>query len=152
MLRRSGFDDAGGGFAYGPPSLATYRQLYRQVLAAYGQRCAFSGEPLPADLTHEQTIVPIRPRETGGPLHVTNYVALAEAMAAAFRAGHVGVGERYEFVIDEDQIDPATIRRFNRDGRMAQPADPAYRPDPRHLAFHLARIFGGGDGHEGEGP
>lgn len=121
-----------------------YEAVYRLVMSAYGYRCAFTGEQFARDLgvLHPHLeVVAIRPRQAGGPLAISNYLALEEHAARAFTAGRFLVGDDYRVNLpDPSALDPAI--RPHPGGYLLVPEDPLFRPDPAHLAFHRRMILG----------
>jgi hypothetical protein len=141
--RRQGFAEAAVPFRHETPSLETYALVHGQVAAAYGHRCAFTGQQGVVGVGPEPvlTIAVIRPRDLGGALHVTNFIALSDSAAAAFAAGHLTVGVAYELAADLSRIDPELLERLTPLGRMLLPEDRAFWPDPLALDFHRRMIF-----------
>ena len=140
-----------GGFGDGPQTgfaatepLEVYEAVYRLVMSAYGYRCALTGEQFAADfgLVHPHLeVVAIRPREADGPLSIDNYLALEEHAARAFRAGHFIVEDDYRVVVLGNAALDRAIRP-HASGRLLVPAEPLFRPNPAHLAFHRRMILG----------
>ena len=127
-------------------SLDEYEAIYRLVLSAYGYRCALTGERFMPDtgLLHPHlTVEAIRPREAGGPLDISNFMALEEHAAKAFRRGQVLIGDDYAIVIPRPEaIDRAVLVRINADRRLLVPAEAMFQPAPEHLAFHRRHAGG----------
>lgn len=137
------FDDVGAVFQHIPP-VESYQTIYRQVLAAYGYRCALTGqqfEILRSGLHPDLQVVAIRPREQGGPLHVSNFLCLDSAAERAFRLGHVIIANDYAIIADRRVLVAALADRIAPDARLHLPADPLYHPDPAHFAFHRNNVL-----------
>jgi len=119
-------------------SLADYQGLYRLVLTAYGYRCALTGERfLPeGGLIHPHLeAVAIRPRDSGGPLAITNYLAVEEHAGRAFRAGHIVIADDYRILLPEPhRLQPALARRLGE--KLFLPEETMFWPDREHLGFH----------------
>jgi len=136
-----GMEEFGVPFRHAP-SLDTYTAIHRQVLIAYEYRCALTGArfaPI-AGLHPFLSVVPIQPRELGGPLHVANFLPLSEAAARAFAADHFLIADDFSITVDHAVIDRTLASRI--EPRLRVPADPLYRPDPVHLAFRRRLILG----------
>jgi hypothetical protein len=126
------------------PSTETLRSLYSHVLRAYGYRCAMTGTYYgpPEDFLHDELgIVPIRPLIAGGALHVDNFLCLDTEAGAAFRAGRIAVGPRYELVVDLRHVHPGLLANLNRDGLLLRPEPGLSQPDPTAFAYHREFIF-----------
>jgi predicted restriction endonuclease len=124
------------------PGLDSYAALYRSVLVNYGFRCALTGAEAatgaPADGLQ---VCPIRPRDAGGALHVSNFLCLSPAADRAFAAGHLTVGPGLEIIVDLSRVDPELLQALNANGRLALPVDATGLPDTAALAFHRSHIF-----------
>lgn len=133
------------GFSTAPP-LEVYESVYRLVLAAYDYRCAVTGEQFQPDIgtIHPHLeVIAIRPRDAGGPLQVSNYLALEEHAARAFKAGLILVEDDYRVIVpDPHALPPALAMRLHAGGRLLVPAEPMFQPSPAHLAFHRRSILG----------
>lgn len=141
--RGGGFDEAAMPFVHdegspAAPRLATYGALSRAVLRNYGHACAMTGESSSghAGKLGEPALVPIRPRPQGGPVHVTNCIALAPAAGEALSLGHITVTDDFRLVADLSRIDPELLAQINPDGRLRVPEDETLRPARTHLAWH----------------
>lgn len=134
--------EAGARFEH-EPQLQVYVRLHEQVLRAYGYRCAFtSNRSLPDGVPDpEVSVVAIRPRQSGGPLHVTNYLALSNDAADAFERGYLTIGVHHELIADLSRVSPELLARLNPVGRMTLPADPDYWPDPVQTHYHRTSLF-----------
>ncbi|WDR04834.1 hypothetical protein PSQ90_10990 [Devosia rhodophyticola] len=139
-----GAQEAGAWFEQAP-ELGTHLAIYQQVLVAYGFRCALTGaafEPISQGVHGDLAVVAIRPRELGGPLHVSNFLSLSNAAASAFARGHWLIGDDYSVVTDRDVMAPAFAEKLDADGKLFLPKDRLYHPDRVQLAWHRTRILG----------
>jgi predicted restriction endonuclease len=127
------------GFAAGAP-LEVYEAIYRLVLMAYGYRCALTGEQFAPDvgLIHPHLeVIAIRPRKLGGPLEISNYLALEEHAARAFRNGIILIGDDYSVdVARPEALDRALAVRLHPGARLLVPEEAIFRPSPAHLAYY----------------
>lgn len=122
------------------PTVATYTAIRDQVLRAWRHQCAFTGT---ADRTgSELSIVAIRPRSDGGPLHVKNYLPMAVALEGAWRSGHFSVGEDHRILGDLYRLAPEDQDSMVALFKMLLPDDPKDYPDPELLAWHRLNVFG----------
>ena len=129
-----------GGFEAEP--LESYTGLFQSVLRHYGYRCALTGlEAGPVSAHSLLEVTPLRPRDAGGSLQVSNFLCLSAEAHRAFEAGHLTIGPGYEIIVDLSRLDPELLTRLNPDGRLALPSDPAAAPDPEGLAFHRSQVF-----------
>jgi predicted restriction endonuclease len=118
-----------------------YLEVRSEVLKRWGYRCAVTDTQFAGEAP-ELRLVPIRPRDRGGPLHAANYLPMVELAEHAWRAGAISVTETCEFVAVMDRLDPDLLAAMPPDGRLIVPEDPALRPDSAHLAWHRANVFG----------
>lgn len=134
------------GFDAGAP-LEAYEAIYRLVLMSYRYRCALTGEQFLPDvgIIHPHLdVVPIRPRALGGPLEISNFLALEEHAAKAFRAGIIEVEDDYRVVVTRpDALDRAVAVRLHPGGRLLVPDEALFRPSPAHLAYARRAHRGG---------
>ncbi|GEM_PF-2922161 len=138
--RPRGFRETQGRFVGATP--------FAGLFAAYGTRCAFTGEDLSAEAATD-------PR---GYLLNLSDDPLTEAWAAlvpacldavyAFEQRHLTLGPRYNFLVDLARISPEFLSRLNPSGRLRLPADPALHPPRAVLAPHLI-AFASGEAREG---
>lgn len=122
------------------PTEATYTAIRDQVLRVWRYRCAFTGRggapgaPL--------SIVAIRPRDRGGPLHVANYLPMVPDLERAWRLGHFSVGEDYRILGDLYRLAPEDQDRMVPLFKMLLPGDAKRYPDSDLLAWHRLNVFG----------
>jgi predicted restriction endonuclease len=122
----------------------TLRGLYSSVLADYEYTCAMTGVNfgVPQEFLHDAlAIAPIRPLDSGGKLHVSNFLCLENRAAHAFRAGHISVGPRLQLLVDLSRIDPELLESLNPIGRLNTPRVDVAMPDAEALAYHRAHVF-----------
>ncbi len=115
------------------------------VADAYGRMCAVTTEhSLPAlEAAH------IRRYADGGEHEIRNGLFLRADIHRLFDLGFVAVTPEYQFVVsDRLRTDYANGRvyyelqeRIQKAGRIHLPADPAFRPDPELLAWHMKERF-----------
>jgi hypothetical protein len=124
--------------------ISTYEAIYEEVLRRWNYRCAITGQQFsPSRRPHpDLSLVAIRPRELGGPLHVDNYLPMVALAAEAWRAGAIGVGEKGELLAVLDRLSPDLLEQMPLNGRLVVSSDPARQPAAEHLAFHRLNIFG----------
>lgn len=121
-------------------SLDNHLEFYRLALAAYNYRCAISGLQFsPQDkILHERLdVVPIHPRELGGPLEIGNALVLESSLAAAFGQGLISVADDFTLAVPRPDALTTAQRALIAPGRMLLlPKDPLFRPAAKHLHFH----------------
>ena len=122
------------------PTEATYMAIRDQVLRVWHHKCALTGT---ADSAGSSlSIVAIRPRNQGGPLHVGNYIPMVAELEGAWRAGHFSVGEDHRILGDLYRLAPEAQDSMVALFKMLLPDDPKDCPDPELLAWHRANVFG----------
>ena len=125
------------GFA---PSVESRVAFHRFALVVYGFRCAISGlrfEPSEGALHDRLEVVLIHPRESEGPLEISNVLVLESAVARAFGYGHVCVDDSDRVVIANPEALSDEVRPLVVAGRsLFLPDDPLFRPSRTHLHFH----------------
>jgi hypothetical protein len=126
------------------PPLQTFLKLHDQVLGAWGYRCAVTGQVFASrERPHPMLrLVPIRPRELGGPMHVSNYLPMIEMAERAWLSGAIGVTEDLDFVAVLNRLDPSLLEAMPRSGKLIVPDDPDQQPDQALLAWHFASMYG----------
>lgn len=119
-------------------------QVYRQVLDAYGWRCAVTGESFaPGPVLHPHLhLAFLRPRRQGGPVHVRNLIPLIKSAHAAWTSGTLSATADHRLVAVMRDLDLRLFDRIEKLGKLHLPRDERYWPDPAHLGFHLASVFG----------
>lgn len=122
--------------------LDAYLAVRAEVLRRWNYCCAITDMQFAAGEAPELRLVPIRPREMGGPLHASNYLPMVELAERAWLTGGLSVTEDLEFVAVMDRLDPDLLEAMPPDGKLVVPNDPALRPDAEHLAYHRTYVFG----------
>jgi hypothetical protein len=136
---RAGAAEAGTSFA-SVPTEATYVAIRDQVLRSFRHQCAFTGA---ADVPGARlSIVAIRPRADGGPLHVANYLPMVPGLERPWRSGHFSVGADYRILGDLYRLAPELQDSMVALFRMLLPDHAADYPNPDLLAWHRANVFG----------
>jgi len=132
-------DEAAATFA-SKPTEHTYKAIGSQVLRAWRHRCAFTGrnETIGAPLS----IVAIKPRDQGGPLHVGNYLPMTAELERAWRLGQFSVGEDFRILGDLYRLAPEDQDSMVALFKMLLPDDPKDYPDRELLAWHRLYVFG----------
>jgi hypothetical protein len=119
-----------------------YLAVRAEVLRRWNYCCAITDMQFARGEAPELRLVPIRPREQGGPLHASNYLPMVEIAERAWLTGSIAVTDDLEFVAVMDRLDPDLLAAMPPDGKLLVPADPALRPDAEHLAYHRTYVFG----------
>jgi len=131
--------EAAASFASAPTE-ATYTAIRDQVLRVWRHKCAFTGA---ADAPNSSlSIVAVRPRNEGGPLHVGNYIPMVAGLEGAWRRGHFSVGEDHRILGDLYRFAPEDQDSMVALFKMLLPDDPKDYPDPELLAWHRLNVFG----------
>lgn len=132
-------EEAIGSFA-SKPTAKTYQAIREQVLRVWRYQCAFTGTSDKAG--SELSIVAIKPRDLGGPLHVRNYLPIAVGLESAWRSGQFSVGEDHRILSDLYRLAPEIQDSMVALFKMLLPEDPRDYPDPELLAWHRTHVFG----------
>lgn len=132
-------DEAAASFA-SRPTEATYAAIRDQVLRVWRYQCAFTGTANTAGSS--LSIVAIRPRDQGGPLHVGNYLPMVADLERAWRAGHFSVGEDHRVLGDLYRLAPEDQDSMVALFKMLLPDDPKDYPSSELLAWHRLNVFG----------
>lgn len=144
ILRRGtgGIEEAQAAFAP-PTTIDTYLAIHDQVLRNWDYRCAVTGlhDPPRDGRKSRLEVTAIRPREFGGPLHVSNYLPLAPIAAHAFAHGVISVGHRLDIVAVQNRLEADLLEQMDSSGRLQVPAAPAAWPDFDHLTYHREHVF-----------
>lgn len=127
----------------------------RDVIAAYGGRCAISGFAVGSIATYQARRIldaaHIRPVSLAGPDHVTNGLALTPTLHRLFDEGLFTLAYAGHGL--ETLVSPRLERRMieSDDGRfripltdgllVALPAAVTQRPDPAQIAYHARHLF-----------
>lgn len=119
-----------------------YLAVRAEVLRRWNYCCAITDMQFASGEAQELRLVPIRPREMGGPLHASNYLPMVEIAERAWLTGGIAVTDDLEFVAVMDRLDPDLLAAMPPDGKLIVPNDPALRPDAEHLAYHRTYVFG----------
>jgi hypothetical protein len=135
VVRQSEADEANAAFA-STPTAATYAAIGDQVLRVWRHKCAFTGTD------SNLSIVAIRPRDQGGPLHVGNYIPMAAELERAWRSGHFSVGEDHRILGDLYRLAPEDQDSMVALFKMLLPDDPRDYPDAKLLEWHRLNVFG----------
>ncbi|MCP3971542.1 MAG: HNH endonuclease [Rhodobacteraceae bacterium] len=117
----------------------------RQVKAAYGGRCAFSGLMLRnGGGRPEVEAAHIRPVAHGGPDTVRNGLALSGTLHWMFDRGLIAVSEDLSLLVSHNKV-PGEVadRLLSPDRRLHLPQTTRHRPHPEYLRYHREMIFGG---------
>jgi len=133
------------------------RRFQRSILQAYGYRCAVSGfgYTSPAEFSSGRLVeaAHIRPVGAGhgGDDSVGNGIALTPSLHGLFDAGlfglrYVGTSLVLEVSPLLERVHLGTRETFShltlREGlEVALPENPAERPDPTHMTYHLKNVF-----------
>jgi putative restriction endonuclease len=120
------------------------RAFTRQIQAAYGQRCAFTGLRLiNGGGRSEAQAAHIRPVHDKGPDSVRNGLALSGTVHWMFDRGLISIADDYRILKASSLPSEDVNRLLNPTGRLLIP-DPEYlRPHPHFLRYHRESIFKG---------
>ena len=132
-------DEAAAGFA-SRPTEATYTAIQEQVLRVWRHKCAFTGRG--DEEGSRLSIVAIRPRDQGGPLHVGNYVPMAADLERAWRSGHFSVGEDHRILGDLYRLAPEDQDSMVALFKMLLPDEARNYPSAELLSWHRLNVFG----------
>lgn len=135
-----GVDEGVVPFLARPKPLDSYLEIRSEVLRRWEYRCAVTDVQFAPGEAPELRLVPIRPRERGGPLEVGNYLPMVEIAEHAWQAGFLSVTDALDFVMVIDRLDPDMFAAMSP--RLLLPDDPSLGPDPAHLAYHRNYVFG----------
>lgn len=119
------------------------RNFRKNVLRAYGERCAITGLRLingggraEAEAAH------IRPVEHDGPDIVSNGLALSGTAHWMFDRGLVGLSNDLDILVSRQSNDIDAIKGIiNASGKLLAPERPANRPRPEFLTWHRENCF-----------
>lgn len=141
-LSEQGAAEAASMFA-GPLRKTAVLDLYRQVLAGWGHRCAVTGRAFaPGPSPHpDLRLAFLRPRNQGGPLHVSNLMPMIGAAEDAWTRGVLSATQDHQIVAVVEELSLALFDQIERVGRLHLPEDRHFWPDPDHLAYHRAQVF-----------
>jgi hypothetical protein len=115
---------------------AQENSFFRQVLAVYGNRCAFCGREFPS----LQAIRIIPKGEAVNALDLRNGIALCSIHRRAFELCSVTFDEQYRIIVrDQREVDPFRVTDSQEDFKrhlhqsIILPVDPHYRPDTEYI-------------------
>lgn len=119
------------------------RNFRKNVLRAYGERCAITGLRLiNGGGRAEVEAAHIRPVERDGPDIVSNGIALSGTAHWMFDRGLVGLDDDLRILVSRQSNDfQAVHAMINHSGKLLTPERPANRPRPEFVGWHLANIF-----------
>ena len=119
------------------------RNFRKNVLRAYGERCAITGLRLINDGGRaEAEAAHIRPVEHDGPDIVSNGLALCGTAHWMFDRGLVGLAEDLTILISRQSNDLDAVKGLiNGSGKLCVPERPANRPRPEFLTWHRENCF-----------
>lgn len=119
------------------------RAFRRNVLAAYGSRCCFSGLKLiNGGGRAEVEAAHIKPVQCGGPDAVANGLALSGTAHWMFDRGLITLDDDLAFRVSRHVNDVESVWNFLQSSRSATPADrTTNRPHPNFLAWHRENVF-----------
>lgn len=119
------------------------RNFRKNVLHAYGERCAMTGLRLiNGGGRAEVEAAHIRPVEHDGPDIVSNGLALSGTAHWMFDRGLVGVANDLTILVSRQSNDPDAVKGIiNASGKLIVPERPGNRPRPEFLTWHREKCF-----------
>lgn len=119
------------------------RAFRKNVLRAYGKRCAIIGLKLINGLGRaEVAAAHIRPVQANGPDVINNGIALSGTIHWMFDRGLIGLNDDLKIQISRHVNDQNSVRALiNKTGHASPPALPKQRPHPRFLEWHRENCF-----------
>ena len=119
------------------------RNFRKNVLRAYGERCAITGLRLiNGGGRAEVEAAHIRPVEHDGPDIVSNGMALSGTAHWMFDRGLVGLSDDLEILISRQANDPDAVKSMiNSSGYLMAPERQAERPRAEFVAWHREHCF-----------
>lgn len=119
------------------------RNFRKNVLRAYGERCALTGLRLiNGGGRAEVEAAHIRPVEHGGPDIVSNGIALSGTAHWMFDRGLVGLSDDFTILVSRQTNDPTAVNSLvNTSGKLLAPERAANRPRPEFLTWHRENCF-----------
>lgn len=119
------------------------RNFRRNVLRAYGERCAITGLRLiNGGGRAEVEAAHIRPVEQNGPDIINNGVALSGTAHWMFDRGLVGLSDDLEILVSRHSNDPdAVARMINCTGHLLSPQRLSERPRREFVEWHRENCF-----------
>lgn len=124
------------------PPVDNYLATRAELLERWGFRCAFTGIQFDEGEAPQLRMVPIQPRQLGGPLSLRNYLPMIELAERAWLTGGISLTDDLDVIAVQNRLDPDLLEKLPTSGRLTPPAEEFARPDPRYLAFHRAYVFG----------
>lgn len=119
------------------------RAFRRNVLAAYGERCALSGlKLLNGGGRAEVEAAHIKPVQHGGPDAVANGLALSGTAHWMFDRGLISLRDDLTIEVSRHVNDLDSVMKFLLPTRKAAvPTNPAHRPHAKFLTWHRENVF-----------
>ncbi len=119
------------------------RNFRKNVLRAYGERCALTGLRLiNGGGRAEVEAAHIRPVEHGGPDIVSNGLALSGTSHWMFDRGLVGLSDDLTILVSRQSNDMDAVKGMvNSSGKLLAPEQAANRPRPEFLTWHRDNCF-----------
>jgi len=119
------------------------RNFRKNVLRAYGERCAITGLRLiNGGGRAEVEAAHIRPVEHGGPDIVSNGIALSGTAHWMFDRGLVGLSDDLTVVVSRQTNDASAVNSMiNSSGKLLVPERAANRPRSEFLKWHRENCF-----------
>lgn len=119
------------------------RNFRKNVLRAYGERCAITGLRLiNGGGRAEVEAAHIRPVEHDGPDIVSNGIALSGTAHWMFDRGLVGIADDLAILVSRQTNDPAAVKSMiNASGKLLAPERLADRPRAEFLSWHRENSF-----------
>lgn len=116
--------------------LAAIYQITNHLARQYERRCSFSDV-----LTDNGVACIIQPPDSGGQLHVSNFLFLDPEPGVLFQRFAWTVGPKFEIIVDTHAMGPDIADTVNRTGLLALNDAVATWPDREALAWHRERFF-----------
>ncbi|GIT89221.1 HNH endonuclease [Roseobacter sp. OBYS 0001] len=119
------------------------RNFRKNVLRAYGERCAITGLRLiNGGGRAEVEAAHIRPVENDGPDIVSNGLALSGTAHWMFDRGLVGLDEDFRILVSRQSNDAqAILTMINPSGKLLAPERPGNRPRLEFVNWHFQNCF-----------
>lgn len=116
--------------------LTAIYQITNYLARQYERRCSFSD--VPAD---NGVACVIQPPDSGGQLHVSNFLFLDPEPGVLFQRFAWTVGPQFEIIVDMHAMGPDIADTVNRTGLLALNDAVATWPDREALAWHRQQFF-----------
>ena len=119
------------------------RNFRKNVLRAYGERCAMTGLRLiNGGGRAEVEAAHIQPVEYNGPDIISNGIALSGTAHWMFDRGLVGLADDLTLLVSRQSNDFDAVKSLiNSSGRLLVPERPGNRPRPEFVAWHRDNCF-----------